>query len=84
MRLQSCSQRCVDRLDIKRAFVFVKPSFAKSEMAMKTQEVLKRYGSKVALARVLRISPQAISQWGDNLPELQALKLEKIEREPRP
>ena len=51
---------------------------------MKTQEVLKRYGSKVALARVLRISPQAISQWGDNLPDLQALKLEKIEREPRP
>ena len=51
---------------------------------MKTEEVLKRYGSKAELARVLRISPQAISQWGDNLPELQALKLEKIEREPRP
>ena len=48
---------------------------------MKTQDAVERYGSKKALAEKLGISPQAISQWGDDMPELQALKLEKLERE---
>jgi len=46
---------------------------------MNTSDAVKRYGSKAELARVLGITPQAISQWGDELPELQALKLEKME-----
>jgi DNA-binding transcriptional regulator YdaS (Cro superfamily) len=48
---------------------------------MKTQDAVERYGSKKALAKKLNITPQAISQWGENLPELQALKLEKLERD---
>jgi DNA-binding transcriptional regulator YdaS (Cro superfamily) len=46
---------------------------------MKTEDAVKRYGSKAALARVLDITPQAISQWGEDMPELQTLKLEKFE-----
>jgi DNA-binding transcriptional regulator YdaS (Cro superfamily) len=48
---------------------------------MKTLDAVERYGSKKALAKKLGITPQAISQWGDDMPELQALKLEKLERE---
>lgn len=48
---------------------------------MKTQDAINRYGSKKALAELLGITPQAISQWGEQLPELQALRLEKMERE---
>jgi len=46
---------------------------------MKTQEVVKRYGSKAALARKLDITPQAISQWGDEMPELQVFRLRELE-----
>ena len=46
---------------------------------MKTKDALSRYASKAELAKALGITPQAISQWGEDMPELQALKLEKIE-----
>lgn len=44
---------------------------------MKTEEAVKRFGSKYRLAQILGITRQAVGQWGDNVPELQALKLEK-------
>ena len=48
---------------------------------MKTEEAVKRFGSKYRIAQILGITRQAVGQWGDNVPELQALKLEKLERE---
>lgn len=44
---------------------------------MKTEESVKRFGSKYRIAQILGITRQAVGQWGDNVPELQALKLEK-------
>jgi len=46
-------------------------------ISMKTEEAVKRFGSKYRLAQILGITRQAVGQWGDNVPELQALKLEK-------
>lgn len=36
------------------------------------------FPSNVAIAKVLGISPQAVGQWGEIIPERVALKLERI------
>lgn len=68
-------------IDVNLDFIYVKPSITKRCISMKTEEAVKRYGSKYRLAQLLGITRQAVGQWGENLPELQALKLEKLERE---
>ena len=45
---------------------------------MKTEDAIKQFGGVAGLARVLKVSPQAIYQWGEKVPrgrqyELQAL-----------
>jgi len=68
-------------IDVNLDFIYVKPSITKKVHRMKTEEAVKRYGSKYRLAQLLGITRQAVGQWGDDVPELQALKLEKLERE---
>ena len=48
--------------------------------AMKKQDAIRHYGSVRKLAKVLDISPQAVYLWKKDVPELQALKLEKLTR----
>ncbi len=48
---------------------------------MKTEEAVKRHGSKYRIAQLLGITRQAVGQWGETVPDAQAIKLEKIERE---
>ncbi|EFG9414021.1 helix-turn-helix domain-containing protein [Escherichia coli] len=45
---------------------------------MKKAEAIELAGSKAKLARLLKISKGAVSQWGEEIPELRALQLEKI------
>jgi transcriptional repressor of cell division inhibition gene dicB len=45
---------------------------------MKTDQAAAHFGSKTALARLLDVSPQAVSQWGDIIPINHALRLEKM------
>ncbi|MDO4641691.1 MAG: Cro/CI family transcriptional regulator [Neisseria sp.] len=45
---------------------------------MRKVDVLKYYGTRTAIAKALRISPSAITQWPDIIPEKQAYKLERI------
>ncbi|HBY9791571.1 DNA-binding transcriptional regulator DicC [Klebsiella pneumoniae] len=45
---------------------------------MKKQKAIELAGSKAKLARLLKVSKGAVSQWGDEIPELRALQLEKI------
>ena len=41
-------------------------------------DVINYYGTLVKLAEVLKISPAAISQWKDIIPERQAYRLERL------
>jgi DNA-binding transcriptional regulator YdaS (Cro superfamily) len=45
---------------------------------MKTEDVIKLYGSQAAAARALGITRSAVSQWGDVVPLATAARLEKI------
>lgn len=45
---------------------------------MHTNEAIEYYGSATKLADALHITKAAISQWGDVVPELRALQLEKL------
>lgn len=45
---------------------------------MKTEHAIKFFGSAKKLADSLGISNAAVSQWGQNVPELRALQLERI------
>ena len=46
---------------------------------MKKAKALEYFGGKVsAMATTLKITTSAIYMWGDDVPELQALKLEKL------
>ena len=48
---------------------------------MQTQTAIKLAGNATALAEILSISLSAISQWGDELPELRLYKLKEIKPE---
>lgn len=41
-------------------------------------DVLRYFGSKSATAQMLAVTPSAISQWKEVIPEKQAYKIEKI------
>ncbi|KFC08517.1 hypothetical protein GTGU_01434 [Trabulsiella guamensis ATCC 49490] len=45
---------------------------------MKKTKAIELAGSKANLARLLNVSKGAVSQWGDEIPELRALQLEKL------
>lgn len=45
---------------------------------MKKEEAIKLAGGKAKLARLLKVSKGAVSQWGEDLPELRSLQLEKM------
>lgn len=45
---------------------------------MKKIDVIAYYKTTVNLAEELNILPSAVSQWGDIIPEKQALRLEKL------
>lgn len=42
---------------------------------MKTQDAIQLAGSPTMLARILGVSPSAVSQYGDDLPDVRALQL---------
>lgn len=44
---------------------------------MLKSEVVDYFGTKAAVAEVLKISSSAVSQWGNVIPEKQAYKLER-------
>ena len=45
---------------------------------MQTQTAINRAGSATALAEILNITLSAISQWGENVPELRVYKLREL------
>lgn len=45
---------------------------------MKKQDVIDYFGSVTELAKALKIRPQSISQWGDEVPELRAYQIEHL------
>lgn len=45
---------------------------------MKTETAIKHFGSATGLAKALEITPGAVSQWGDQVPQLRSLQIEKI------
>ena len=45
---------------------------------MKKQDVIAHYGSQEAVARALKISGAAVCKWGDEIPEKQAYKIERL------
>ncbi|EKN6171823.1 Cro/CI family transcriptional regulator [Yersinia massiliensis] len=47
---------------------------------MKKSEAIKLAGGKAKLARMLRVTKAAVSQWGEQIPELRELQLDKILR----
>lgn len=48
---------------------------------MKAQEAIDKAGSVTALARLLRITPAAVSQWGEQVPELRQYQLRELRPE---
>ncbi len=44
---------------------------------MKTKDAVNYFGSKTAVAKNAGVSRSRVSQWGDDVPELQAYRLER-------
>jgi transcriptional repressor of cell division inhibition gene dicB len=47
---------------------------------MKTKQAISYFGNKLKLAKALNVSKSAISQWGDDVPELRAYQIERLTR----
>lgn len=46
---------------------------------MKTEDAIKHFGGKkIELAKALKISPSAVTMWGDEIPLLRQYQLERI------
>ncbi len=45
---------------------------------MKKHTALKHFGTNTAIAAILGITPQAVSKWGEQIPLLSAMKLERV------
>ncbi|MCS6114488.1 Cro/CI family transcriptional regulator [Shewanella baltica] len=45
---------------------------------MKTKDAISHFGNKLKLAKALNVSKSAISQWGDDVPELRAFQIERL------
>ncbi|MFC3875569.1 Cro/CI family transcriptional regulator [Neisseria musculi] len=55
---------------------------------MRTRNVIAFYGTKIAVARALGISPSAVTQWQEMVPEKQAYRIQiltggKLKMNPR-
>jgi len=42
---------------------------------MTTEQAIKHYGSKAAIAKALKINPQSLTDWGTRPPKLRQLQL---------
>ena len=47
---------------------------------MKTSDVVRVFGSQKAIARLLGITPAAISQWGEEVPDLRQFQIKQKRR----
>ena len=47
---------------------------------MKTRDVIEHFGSQAALARAIGIKQPSIQDWGEIVPPLRQLQIEKITR----
>ncbi|ABE56543.1 conserved hypothetical protein [Shewanella denitrificans OS217] len=47
---------------------------------MKTKQAISYFGNKLKLAKALNVSKSAISQWGEDVPELRAYQIERLTR----
>jgi transcriptional repressor of cell division inhibition gene dicB len=45
---------------------------------MKTEEAIRFFGTQAALARALGVSKQAVSRWGESVPDGRAYQLQVI------
>jgi DNA-binding transcriptional regulator YdaS (Cro superfamily) len=45
---------------------------------MRTEDAIEHFGSQAALARALGIRPPSIADWGDDVPPLRQLQLERL------
>lgn len=46
---------------------------------MKTEDAIKHFdGKKIELAKALKISPSAVTMWGDEVPLLRQYQLERL------
>ncbi|OSI18398.1 hypothetical protein BV912_09900 [Neisseria dumasiana] len=45
---------------------------------MLTKDVIDFYGTKIAVARALGISPSAVTQWKEIVPEKQAYRIQRM------
>lgn len=49
-------------------------------MRMTKAAAVRKYGSMSKIARLLKISPQAVQKWGRMVPRLRQFELDEIER----
>ena len=49
------------------------------QIVMNTSDAIKAFNSKAGIAKAIGISKQAVSQWGEVVPEVSALKLLRID-----
>lgn len=47
-------------------------------MGMKTKEAIQHFGTAAALAKALKISAAAVSQWGESVPMGRAYQIEVL------
>ncbi|WP_085696298.1 Cro/CI family transcriptional regulator [Pseudomonas sp. B26(2017)] len=47
---------------------------------MKTSDVIEQFGSKIRLAEKLGISPSAVTQWGEIVPESRRYQIQVLTR----
>ncbi|CAK2030993.1 transcriptional repressor of cell division inhibition gene dicB [Vibrio crassostreae] len=45
---------------------------------MKLNEAIKKVGSKAEICRLLKVSASAVTQWGEDVPELRQYQLEVL------
>ena len=48
---------------------------------MKTKDAIEHFGSEAAVARALEISRQAVDQWGELVPILTAIEIQRITKD---
>ena len=49
------------------------------QIVMNTKDAIKAFKTKVGVANAIGITKQAVSQWGETVPEASALKLLRID-----
>ena len=45
---------------------------------MRTSDVVEHFGSQAAVARALNIKPPSVAEWGESVPPLRQLQIEKL------